>query len=99
MGGKRGEEARHVALNYNFPFAPQDYKHTTMRGLLFNSSNAVLLRRVIDPLDAGKPDYDKNADDLWEWTKDNIHLPKAFVVAYELERTKRKAMAKNKPKK
>jgi hypothetical protein len=22
MGGKRGEEARHVALNYNFPFAP-----------------------------------------------------------------------------
>lgn len=34
MGGKRGQEAKHTALNYNFPFAPKDYEHSTMRGLL-----------------------------------------------------------------
>ena len=98
MGGKRGQEAKHTALNYNFPFAPKDYEHSTMRGLLFSSSNAVLLRRVIEPLDAGKPEHDKHADALWQWTKDNIHLPKEFVAVYEAERAKRRIAAKNKPK-
>ena len=96
MKGKRGHEAQHALLNYNFPFAPKDYEHTTMRGLLVSSSNPVLLRRVIEPLDAGKPEYDKHADALWQWTKDNIHLPKEFIEAYEAERAKRRTAAKNK---
>ncbi len=98
MSGKRGDEAKHTALNYNFSFAPKDYKHTTMRGLLFSSSNPVLLRRVIEPLDAGKPDYDQHADALWQWTKGNIYLPKEFIDVYEAERAKRRAAAKNKLK-
>jgi hypothetical protein len=39
-----------------------------------------------------------HADELWEWTKDNIYLPKEFIDAYEAERAKRRAAAKNNPK-
>ncbi len=96
--GKRGQDAKHALLNCNFPFAPKDYEHTTMRGPLFSFSNPVLLRRVIEPLDAGKPEYDKHADALWQWTKNNIHLPKEFIDVYEVDRAKRRTAAKNKSK-
>lgn len=94
VAGKRGEEARHAALNLNFPIAPTNYKHTEMRGPLYTFTNPVLVRRILDPLDAGKPAQDKHADDLWKWVREYIHLPPGFIEAYEHERAKRKAAAK-----
>ena len=98
MSGKQGEQAKHAALNQNFQFARKDYAHTTMRGPRFHFSNPVLPRRVIEPLDAGRLEDDTHSDVLWQWTKDNIHLPNEFIKAYELERRTRRIAAKQKPK-
>jgi hypothetical protein len=89
IDGKRGKLVRHVTLNWNFPFAPKNFKHTKMRYGLFSFVNPVLVRRILDPLDAGKPENDKRADDLWNWVRENIYLPREFVDVYEKERTKR----------
>jgi hypothetical protein len=60
----------------------------------FSMVNPVLVRRFLDPLDAGTPEGDKLADDLWSWAKENIQLPTAFIELYERERVNRKAKAK-----
>jgi hypothetical protein len=92
--GKRGNVLRRILLNWNFPFAPTDYKHGRMRYHGFSMVNPVLVRRFLDPLDAGTPEGDKLADDLWSWAKENIQLPTAFIELYERERVNRKAKAK-----
>jgi hypothetical protein len=94
FGGKRGKMVRHAALNWNFPFAPKGYKHTKMRYGTFSAVNPVLVRRILDPLDAGRPDQDKQADELWKWVRENIHLPREFIDAYGKARVQRKAAAK-----
>jgi hypothetical protein len=65
MGGERGKLLRRVTLNWNFPFAPPDFKHGRMR-LGYRMVNAVTVRRFLDPLDAGTADGDQHADELWE---------------------------------
>jgi hypothetical protein len=39
------------------------------------SESASRSRRLLDPLDSGDPKEAKEANDLWQWTKANIHLP------------------------
>jgi hypothetical protein len=95
MDGERGKLLRRVALNWNFPFAPADYRHGRM-SYEQRFVNPVTVRRFLDPLDAGTANQDKHADDLWAWAKQNIHLPSEFKTLYEAERTNRKAKAKAK---
>ena len=92
--GNRGKVLRRILLNWNFPFAPTNYKHGGMRYHGFSIVNPVLVRRFLDPLDAGTPEGDKLADDLWSWAKENVHLPRAFIELYERERVNRKSKAK-----
>jgi hypothetical protein len=56
--------------------------------------NPVLVRRLLDPLDAGTVSQDKHADDLWDWVTENVYLTSGFRALYKAERTKRKANAK-----
>ncbi|WP_439395182.1 hypothetical protein ACRQ5Q_39425 [Bradyrhizobium sp. PMVTL-01] len=88
--GKRGKLLRRVLLNWNFPFAPGDFKHGRLQYHGFSMVNPVLVRRFLDPLDTGRPDQDKLADDLWSWAKENLHMTGAFINLYEQERTDRK---------
>jgi hypothetical protein len=93
ISGKRGKVLQRVLLNWNFPFAPADYKHGRMAyGSM--SRNPVLVRRFLDPLEAGKPENDKHADDLWAWAKENLYFPHEFFKVYEKARAERKAAAK-----
>lgn len=95
FNGERGKFLKHIALNCNLPFAPEGYKHTRMvYGMA--SVNPVLVRRILEPLDSGDPEQEKEADELWQWVQDNIYLPPEYVKAYNAERSKRKAAAKNK---
>jgi hypothetical protein len=95
IAGERGKLLRRVLLNWNFPFAPPGYKHGRM-AYGHRAVNPVLVRRFLDPLDAGKPENDKHADELWAWAKQNLHLPKEFVRTFENARAQRKATAKAK---
>jgi hypothetical protein len=95
LDGDRGELLRRVLLNWNFSFAPADYKHGRM-SYGHRLVNPVLVRRFLDPLDAGTADGDQHADDLWLWAKENIYMPKEFVRLYEKARTDRKAAARAK---
>ena len=98
IAGERGKLLRRVLLNWNFPFAPKDFKHGRM-SYGHRSVNPVFVRRFLEPLDAGTPHQDKHADDLWKWANENIYLPKEFVRVYEQARSDRKAAAKaKKPK-
>jgi hypothetical protein len=96
ISGERGKLLRRVLLNWNFPFAPPDFKHGRM-SYGHRSVNPVLVRRFLDPLDAGTPHGDKHADDLWKWANENIYLPKDFRRTFEKARGERKAKAKAKP--
>ena len=93
ISGERGKLLRRVLLNWNFPFAPPDFKHGRM-SYGHRAVNPVLIRRFLDPLDAGTLQQDKHADDLWRWANENIYLPKEFVRVYEKARTDRKTAAK-----
>jgi len=95
MKGERGKVLRRVALKWNFPFAPPDYKHGRMP-YEERMVNPVMVRRFLDPLDAGTADQDKHADDLWAWANDNVYIPDGWRKAYEVERKSRKAKAKAK---
>lgn len=93
--GKRGKMLRRVLLNWNLPFAPPDFRHGRMRyGSM--SANPVLVRRFLDPLDAGAPERDKHADELWAWAKTNLYFPREFIKVYEKARIDRKSAAKAK---
>jgi hypothetical protein len=92
--GKRGKVLRRILLNWNFPFAPTNYKHGGMRYHGFSMVNPVLVRRFLDPLDAGTSEGDKLADEIWTWAKENVHLPCAFIDLYEQERVNRRTKAK-----
>jgi HEPN domain-containing protein len=95
ISGERGKLIRRIALNWNLPFAPADYKHGRM-SYEHRMVNPVTVRRFLDPLDAGTAEQDKHADDLWAWAKQNIYLPAEFVQVYETERASRKAKARDK---
>ncbi len=62
----------------------------------FSFVSSVLERRLLDPLDAGTPEGERQADDLWWWAKENILLSSEFIEFYKQERVKRKAKAKKK---
>jgi hypothetical protein len=95
ISGKRGKVLQRVLLNWNLPFAPAEYKHGRMAyGSM--TRNPVLVRRFLDPLDAGKPERDKHADELWAWAKENLYFPREFIKVYEQARADRKSAAKAK---
>jgi hypothetical protein len=95
IDGKRGKILRRALLNWNLPFAPRSYKHGSMAyGSMVR--NPVLVRRFLDPLDAGKPERDKHADELWAWANENLQLPREFIKVFEKARADRKAAAKAK---
>lgn len=94
--GKRGKMLRRVLLNWNFPFAPTGFKHGRMHYHGFSMVSPILVRRFLDPLDAGTSHENKLADDMWSWAKENIYMPRAFIDAYEDERTNRKSKAEKK---
>jgi len=95
IAGGRGKFLKHIALNWNFPFAPTGYKHAKL-GYGMSSVNPVLVRRILEPLDSGDPRQEREADQLWQWVQDNIYIPKEYVTAYNSERLKRKAASKKK---
>jgi hypothetical protein len=83
-------------LNCNFLFAPKGFRHGRLRYPFVEFVNSVLIRRILDPLDSGKPGDEKLADDLWTWTQENIHLRSDLNKLYEVARKDRKAKAKAK---
>jgi hypothetical protein len=92
MSGKRGDDLMHAALNWNFPFAPSDYRHSETT-YVSSASNPVLVRRIYDPLRIG-PNGFAHADALWEWVKTNIQLPKSLITEIENERNSIKSEAR-----
>ena len=58
FAGGRGKFLKHVALNWNLPFAPTGYKHTAI-GYGMSSVNPVLVRRILEPLESGDPQQEK----------------------------------------
>lgn len=95
--GKRSKFLQRVLLNWNFPFAPNEFKHGALNYSDFGMNNPVLVRRFLDPLDAGTPDSDRLADDIWSWAKENLHMSRDFIAVYEQERTERKNKRKRRP--
>ena len=97
IDGKRGKLLRHVALNWNFPFAPKGFKHTRIR---YRTAvvEPVLVRRILVPLESGHPEQEALSDRLWSWVSLNLQLSVDFLNAYEKSRDKKKAAAKAKAK-
>ncbi|WP_338687781.1 HEPN domain-containing protein [Bradyrhizobium sp. 26S5] len=93
ISGERGKLLRRIALNWNFSFAPPDFKHGRIR-LGYRMVNPVTVLRFLDPLDKGTVEQDKHADELWEWATENIYFPSEFRKLYEAERKRRKEKAK-----
>ncbi|MCW2086187.1 UNVERIFIED_ORG: hypothetical protein M2193_008362 [Bradyrhizobium japonicum] len=89
MSGKNGDELKHAALTWNFPFAPPDYNQPPV-SYTSASQNPVLVRRLYDPLEAGPLHFAHN-DALWNWVKDNIQLPKPLIAEIEGARGEIKA--------
>jgi len=87
--GKRGQELLHTLLNWNFPFAGDNYQHTET-SYTWSSQEPVLIRRLYDPLRAGIEHF-SDSDRLWKWLQDNIQLPKHLVEEIDDERKKLKA--------
>jgi hypothetical protein len=89
MEGKRGEELRHVLLNWNFPFAGDDYPHE-MSTFTSAYQNPILMTRLYEPLHCGQSHFGEG-DRLWDWVKTNIFLPKTLIKEIEAERERIKA--------
>ena len=72
---KRGERLRHVFLNFNFPFAPEEYPHDELPSRS-SSQYPVLWRFIIEPLEqAPHSDAATRAAELYRWVLENIQLP------------------------
>ncbi len=93
VSGKRGAELRHVVLNFNFPFAPADYRHDASITLRSASHEPVLLRTIVEPLTTvdAPSEHRQRAHELRDWTLDNIKLPKALRAQLEALPPKRKS--------
>ena len=89
MEGRRGTELQHVLLNWNFPFAGDDYRHE-MSTFTSAFQNPILMTRIYDPLNCGQSHFGEG-DRLWSWVKSNIQLPKELVKEIEAERERIKA--------
>lgn len=73
--GGRGERLREVLLKFNFPFAPDDFPHGTMK-IGMASHNSVLLRSILAPLGrAPNGTASTTAAELCDWVLANIQLP------------------------
>lgn len=70
-----------------------------MRYSWFSAANPVLVLRVLNPLESGRPEDEALAEELWKWVLGNIYLPKECVREYEKARAEKKAQAKAKVKK
>ena len=73
MSGKEDDALRAAALQLNFPFAPEDYKHdlTEFRPMAV-AQESVLLRRILDRVPYAP---DPVGAELAEWVLANIRLP------------------------
>ena len=71
----RGESLRHMVLNLNMAFAPEDFDHGPARGRSA-AANPVLSRRILEPLKGNNQNAAKMASDTCAWVLDNIKLPK-----------------------
>lgn len=89
MEGKRGKEVQHVLLNWNFPFAGDNYPHE-MSTFTSAFQNSILMTRIYEPLQCGQSHFGEG-DRLWDWVKGNIFLPKALIKEIEAERERIKA--------
>jgi hypothetical protein len=90
--GKRGKALLHALLNRNFPFAPEGYEHSPVMTYNFASQNPVLGLRLYEPLELGQEHF-AAADELWQWVKDNIFIPKWLITDIEKERQQLKSKA------
>ena len=84
--GRRGDRLCNVLLKFNFPFAPNNFRHGTMRsGTAFH--NPVLVRSILEPLESAPDSHAATAAaELCGWVLDNIRLPPD--VAAQLRRAK-----------
>jgi hypothetical protein len=88
IAGRRGDSLQRVLLNWNFPFAPEGYEHSAYQYEVA-AQNPVLVRRILDPLGTG-PQAAREADELWEWVKSNIFLPRELIKEIDAARKERK---------
>ncbi len=93
--GRRGDALKYAFLNRNFPFAPDGYEHSRVMTYNYASENPVLGRRLYEPLNSG-PQHFGAADELWQWVKENILIPKWLITEIEKERERLKAESKKK---
>ena len=73
--GKRCNGIRHVLLNLNLPFAPEDYAHESLQAGMA-ARNSVLARSVLRPLEQEpKSQRATLAAEVCDWVIENISLP------------------------
>lgn len=65
---------RTAALNQNYAFAPPAFAHTALREGS-SAVNAVIGRRVLDPLESETLSYARDGIELAQWLLDNVALP------------------------
>ncbi len=75
IDGKRCNGVRHVLLNLNLPFAPEDYAHESLQAGMA-ARNSVLARSVLRPLEQ-EPNSQRAtlAAEVCNWVIENISLP------------------------
>lgn len=88
--GKRGEHLRHVFLNFNFPFAGEDFPHDRMEARTA-AKNPIIVRYIIEPLKhAPESNAAAMAEELRDWMLDNIQLPEGVKRQLHDARSKAK---------
>ena len=69
------DEVRYAALNFNFPFAPQDHQHDFVP-FSVGGATSVLYRRIVQPSSQnGLPSGDRTAVSLADWVIASMPLP------------------------
>jgi hypothetical protein len=92
---KHDDASREAALNLNFEFAPEDYRHKKVQAG-DSSRVAVLWRCILEPLDSGHESQVQDAIETAGWLLDNVKLPKE--VSQQIQKALQDAELKNSKK-
>ncbi len=74
IDGRNADPKRHTLLNFNFPFAPDDYPHESAH-MSAGSENPVILRRIIEPLQSSNEAWALDGLKVAAWFAANIKVP------------------------
>ncbi len=75
IGSSEDTPLRRAALNLNLSFAPKDYPHEPLRQGSA-TRNAVIIRRILDPLASDDPLWAAESVEIALWFLDNVQVSK-----------------------